>query len=79
MKKNVFSVLTLVLFTVISFATEKEVHKRMPFDPSCEEAMFDAMEWALEEGFDDQTVSYIGNWTYANCWLRQNSELNPSF
>ncbi|NHN26348.1 hypothetical protein FIA58_011720 [Flavobacterium jejuense] len=76
MKKIVFSAIAFTMFSLISFANtnEKEI-----VDPSCEEDMFDAMEWAMEEGFDNQTVSNVGNWAYANCWLRQTSDLNPSF
>ena len=76
MKKVIFSLVFLMTTSLWSFAN---TNSEQILDPSCEEAMFDAMEWALEENFDDQTVSYIGNWAYANCWLRQNSELNPSF
>ena len=76
MKKLMFSAVALVAFTTLSSAETKEL---VYIDPSCDDAMFEAMDWAMEEGFDDQTVSNIGNWAYANCWLRQNSELNPSF
>lgn len=79
MKKLVFSVVTLLAFSLFSFADVNEEQKDVFLDPSCEEDMFDAMDWAIEEGFDDQTISYIGNWAYANCWLRQTSVNNPSF
>ena len=72
-----FSAVALVAFSFAGMANNEV--KILIVDPSCDDAMFDAMDWAIEEGFDDQTVANVGNWAYANCWLRQISELNPSF
>ncbi|CAM3935485.1 MULTISPECIES: hypothetical protein [Flavobacterium] len=76
MKKLGFSIIAVVAFSFISIAKSVEIKS---IDPSCDDEMFNVMDWAMEEGFDDQTVSNMGNWAYANCWLRQNSESNPSF
>lgn len=71
-----FSAVALVAFSFAGMAKEVE---EIILDPSCDDAMFAAMDWAANAGFDDQTIANIGNWAYANCWLRQRSELNPSF
>lgn len=73
----IFSAVALLAISVSGFANNKL--EDLLLDPSCDDAAFDAMEWAFEEGFDDQTVANIGNWAYANCWLRQKSVNNPSF
>ena len=44
----------------------------------CDDAMFDAMDWAAEAGLDDQAIAEAGNYAYAECWLMNRNLIRDS-
>ncbi|UGS21055.1 hypothetical protein [Flavobacterium cyclinae] len=47
-------------------------------DNFCDDAAFNAMEWAAEAGLDDQEIANAGNYAYAVCWLMNRNLIRDS-
>ena len=70
-----FSVIVMITFSVSLMANNNANQELIVLtDPDCEDAAYDAMNWAESEGLSDSDTITVMNWAYAICWLRQNSD-----
>lgn len=77
MKKIFFNL--LVFSSLACFSNESmEENSELSNVGYCDEAMFDAMDWAAEAGLDNQQISNAGNAAYAECWLMNRNLIRDS-
>ncbi|CAM3935586.1 MULTISPECIES: hypothetical protein [Flavobacterium] len=65
--RNLFLII-FVSSSIICFSNEEEKASTVT-GSYCDDAMFDAMDWAAEAGLDQQQIADAGNGAYAECWL----------